>query len=296
MDTIRANCRNLIILDNLKPQNIDLYMEAFKIPDKYRSKLMRVGKGIGIYFRDLLGTEIKVDLDEMLEESVLHSKRGLITSNVCTPAHGIEVEKYFKGIFEKEEMFLTVWLTTPEQASYPGYKNYTPIDPIGKGSLSAYVKKNKITEHDEPTKEGKKRQDIIDNEGDVHFVSVCRIAGWMRRHGFPNVEIHHTDNADITWDDGCLEFEGKGTHKDVDDWNGKLKRAREHGCKNIIFTGHSLTCKEMMKEGSHVREFVYPQGEKYLLRKLEELADMYKSCSMTDLSINSTCVEPMEAQ
>lgn len=307
MDTIRANCRNIIILDNLKPQNIDLYLEAFKIPDKYRSKLMKVGKGVGVYFRDLLGTEISVELDEMLEDAVLNSTRGMIANNSCATVHGIEVEKYYKEIFEKEEMFITTWLSTPKQQNYPGYKNYTPYDPIGHGgSLSAYVKKSKITEHDELKKDGKKRQDIIDNEGEVHFVSVCRIAGWMRRHGFPNVEINHVLLPDITWGDkdengnyikneryGCLEYEGKGTH-DKDEWDGKLKRAREHGYKIIIFTGHSLTCKEMMKEESHVRAFVYQQGEENLLRKLEDLADMYISCNVNNPSIESTYTDATE--
>jgi hypothetical protein len=194
--------------------------------------------------------------------------------------------------------------------SYPGFKNYTPFDPIGHGgSMSCWIRKDLIEEKDGLTKLGKPKQDLIGPEGEIHYCCVCRIAGWMMRQGFPNVEMHLRGKADITWGEvdengnlvdpensGCLEYEGETTHKDISDWNGKLERARALGYKHIIFTGKSTVCAEMKgKKGSLVGEFVFPQGEANLLKELERIRDEIAECKMRNLSINRAFTQETEA-
>ena len=92
----------------------------------------------------------------------------------------------------------------------------------------------------------------------------------MKQWGcFPNLQIHHNDNADITWDGGCIEFEGQGTHN-IKDFDEKKDRAEENGFKEIIFTGTGDTCRKIKQ--SRAACYVVPQGSK-LLRKLELIRD-----------------------
>lgn len=310
MKALKSNCKNIFLLCNLNNSNIDIFKDEFKIDEKYLPRLMQSGNGIGIYFRDRIGTNVKIEVDEMPEKALLKSKRGLenICANVSTE-HNFEVEECYRDIYEKQGFFIKSWLLSKDMTKYPGYKNYTPFDPLGQGgSMSAWILEDLIRIREGKTKEGKDLQDLIGPEGEIHYCSVCRIAGWMRKNKYPNVRIHARERADITWGEidengnyienecGCLEYEGQGTHKDAEDWNGKLKRAREQGFRHIIFTGHSSTCKEMInKEGSIVGAFVFQQGEKNLLRELEKIRDDAPVCKDANPSINQACSEPMEA-
>lgn len=310
LDMVKANCKNLFILNNLDPMNIDMFMTAFKIPEQFRGGLMQKTQGQGYYFRNRKGLKIKVEVDEMPEEAMLKSKRGAENSDVeCATAHGFEVEDCYREIYEERGFFTPAWLKSEEQKDYPGFKNYTPYDPIGHGgSMSGWIRKDIIKEYKDLKKDGKEMQDRIGPEGEIHYCCVCRIAGWMIRHGFPNVQMHLRDKADITWGEvdntgklvnpgisGCLEYEGETTHKDVDEWNGKLERARAFGFKYIIFTGKSTICGEMKgKKGSLVSEFVFPQGEKNLLKELERIRDKMAECKMQNQSINNAFNEQNE--
>jgi len=310
LDMVKANCKNLFILNNLDPMNIDMFMEAFKIPEQYRTGLMQKTTGLGYYFRNRKGIKIRVELDEM-PENALFNNNGLGNTNaVCDPVHGFEVDDCYREIYEDRGFFIPAWLKGNEQDNYPGFKNYTPYDPIGHGgSMSGWIRKDLIEEKDGLTKEGKKKQDLIGPEGEIHYCCVCRIAGWMRKQGFPNAEMHLRETADITWGEidekgnlvdpensGCLEYEGETTHKDIDDWNGKLERARGHGFKRIIFTGKSTICAEMKgKNGSLVGEFVFPQGEKNLLKELERIRDEIAERKLRNLNINPAFIEQTEA-
>lgn len=311
LDMIKANCKNLFILNNLDPMNIDLFLDAFKIPEQYMTGLMQKTTGKGYYFRNRKGLKIRVELDEMPKNAMLNSKRGMQNSNAtCATAHGFEVEDCYRKIYEERGFFLPAWLKGEPQKSYPGFKNYTPFDPIGHGgSMSCWIRKDLIEEKDGLTKLGKPKQDLIGPEGEIHYCCVCRIAGWMMRQGFPNVEMHLRGKADITWGEvdengnlvdpensGCLEYEGETTHKDISDWNGKLERARALGYKHIIFTGKSTVCAEMKgKKGSLVGEFVFPQGEANLLKELERIRDEIAECKMRNLSINRAFTQETEA-
>jgi hypothetical protein len=311
LDMIKANCKNLFILNNLDPMNIDLFLDAFKIPEQYMTGLMQKTTGKGYYFRNRKGLKIRVELDEMPKNAMLNSKRGMQNSNAtCATAHGFEVEDCYRKIYEERGFFLPAWLKGEPQKSYPGFKNYTPFDPIGHGgSMSCWIRKDQIEEKDGLTKLGKPKQDLIGPEGEIHYCCVCRIAGWMMRQGFPNVEMHLRGKADITWGEvdengnlvdpensGCLEYEGETTHKDISDWNGKLERARALGYKHIIFTGKSTVCAEMKgKKGSLVGEFVFPQGEANLLKELERIRDEIAECKMRNLRINRAFTQETEA-
>lgn len=311
LDMVKANCKNLFILNNLDPMNIDMFMTAFKIPEQYRTGLMQKTQGKGYYFRNRKGLKIRIELDEMPENAMLKSERCMQTDNAtCTTAHGFEVEDCYREIYEERGFFSPIWLKGDAQKDYPGFKNYTPFDPIGHGgSMSGWIRKDLIEEKDGLTKDGKKKQDLIGPEGEIHYCCVCRIAGWMKRQGFPNVEMHLRECADITWGEvdekgnltdpensGCLEYEGDGTHTDIDEWNGKLERARAFGFKKIIFTGKSTVCAEMRgKKGSLVGEFVFKQGEKNLLKELERIRDEIAECKMRNSSINRALVKQTEA-
>jgi hypothetical protein len=311
LDMVKANCKNLFILNNLDPMNIDMFMDAFKIPEQFKTGLMQKTTGKGYYFRNRKGTKIRVELDEMPNNAILNSKRGSENSNVkCTTARGFEVEDCYREIYEDRGFFIPAWLKCEPQKDYPGFKNYTPFDPIGHGgSMSGWIRKDIIKEYEDLKKDGTEMQDRIGPEGEIHYCCVNRIAGWMRHQGFPNVEMHLRERADITWGEvdqngklvdpensGCLEYEGETTHKDIADWNGKLERARASGFKKIIFTGKSTICGEMKgKKGSLVGAFVFPQGEANLLKELERIRDEIQECKMRKLSINPALNEQMEA-
>lgn len=294
METLKANCKNLFILDNLDEMNIDIYMDTFKINEKYKLGLMRKGSGHGHYFRNRLGTKFIVEVDEMPKNAVFESGRvGETSEKKAATDVGIKVEDEVRDLFEKEGFFIDSWVVGKKFKSYPGFTDYRVQDPFSTGRIPARIKTDKITFVEGEKVDGEEKQDKIGVEGYKHYAACCIIAGWLRMHGFPNVVIHHNENADITWGEvdaegnlidpensGCVEFEGYTNHT-VEKWNDKLKAARDLGFKNIIFTGTGTTCGEMTspkdcllsgKDEDDNYYYVFPQGST-LLRKLEKLKD-----------------------
>lgn len=293
MDTLKANCKNLFVLDNLDEMNIDIFFETFKINEKYRLGLMKKGSGHGHYFRNRLGTKFIVEIDEMPYKAILESDRGAEKSNIkAETAAGFEVEDAVREIYEQNGFFIDSWVVGKVMSSYPGFTDYRVQDPVSTGRIYARIRTDKIKFVDGQTVEGEDKQDKIGVEGYKHYSAVCIIAGWMKLHGFQNVEIHHSDNADITWDGGCLEFEGSTNHT-IEKWNDKLKAARALGFEDIIFTGTGSTCNEMISnkecflsgttDGEY--NYVFPQGSK-LLKKLEKLSDKYRAEAQNQLNEN----------
>lgn len=291
METIKANCKNLFILDNLDEMNIDIYLETFKIDEKYRTGLMRKGSGHGHYFRNRLGTKFIVEVDEMPGKAVFESERGQSPRDQkATIDVAFEVEDAVREIYENEGFFIDYWVKGQPFKSYPGFTDYKVQNPLSTGRIFARIRTDKIKFVDEKTVAGDDKQDKIGVEGYKHYSAVCIIAGWLRLHGFKNVEIHHTGDADITWGEvdeggilidpessGCVEFEGYTNHT-IEKWNDKLKAVRALGFKNIIFTGTGAVCKEMtnnkecLLSGNENGEYyyVFPQGDS-LLKKLESI-------------------------
>lgn len=306
MDTIKANCKNLFILDNLEDMNIDIYMDTFKINEKYRLGLMRKGSGHGHYLRNRVGTKFIVEVDEMPNEAVFESTRGkLKQEEKVVTAIAFKLKEEVQGIYENEGFFVDNWVIGNPQKSYKGFTDYRVQDPFSTGRIYARIRTDLIKFAEDEKVTGEKKQDKIGVEGYKHYSAVCIIAGWLRIHGFKNVEIHHHDNADITWGEvdedgtlidpessGCIEFEGSTNHT-IDKWNDKLKAARDAGYKHIIFTGTGATCSEMtspeecLLSGNDNGEYyyVFPQGYK-LLQKLEQIRDEILSKNNSGINEN----------
>jgi hypothetical protein len=320
MNTIKANCKNLFILDNLDEMNIDQYIETFKINEKYRMGLMRKGSGHGHYFRNRLGTKFIVEVDEMPKASVLESGRGQVKApEKAATATTFKIRDEVREICEKDGFFVDEWVVGQPQRSYKGYTDYRIQNPFATGRPFVRIRTDKITFVEGQKVDGKDKQDKIGVEGYIHFSAVRWIAGWLRLHGFPNVEIHPNSDADITWgavdsegnfvdpeNSGCIEFEGDTNHT-IDTLNNKLKVARELGFRHIIFTGDSTVCKEMtnnercLLSGQNADKeyyYVFPQGYK-LLQKLEEIRDQMLGKIQVQVDENLTAfeqvLEPMEA-
>lgn len=284
LQMVKANCKNLFVLCNLDPMNIDTFMEAFKIPDEYRNGLMLKGTGEGYYFRNRVGTKVRIELDQMPEKALLESNRGAVPEEKKT--YGFDVEDPYRTILEEQGFFVESWLTSKKQDTYPGYEYYTPQDPLYNGKLRAWILKENITYTEGQKVDGTDKTDLVGPEGIDHFAPNCFIAGWMRANHYPNVQTHLRDLPDITWGDvdnegklidpdnsGCLEFERPGTHNSVKDWETKLKRAKKAGYKHIIFTGNSTVCGKMSE--TVIAGYVCPQGKTNLLVKLEKIRDEY---------------------
>jgi hypothetical protein len=298
MNTIKANCKNLFILDNLDEMNIDLYMETFKINEKYRMGLMRKGSGHGHYFRNRLGTKFIVEVDEMPYAVALESNRGKEKQDEKEATSvGFKIKDEVREIHEKEGFFIDYWVVGKSQKSYKGFTDYRIQDPFSTGRPYVRIRTDLITFVEGQKVDGTDKQDKIGVEGYKHFSAVRIIAGWLMLHKFPNVEIHPNSDADITWGEvdengklidpensGCIEFEGYTNHT-IEKWNDKLKAARELGFKNIIFTGDGAICKEMTNNKTCLLSgeneygeyyYVFPQGYK-LLQQLEEIRDQMVS-------------------
>ena len=287
MDTLKSNCKNLIILDNLDEMNIDIYMDTFKIQEKYRSGLLLKGCGHGHYFRNRRGTKIRVEVDEMPTQAVLESKRGQeIKPEKAATALAFGVEDAVREIYENEGFFIDNWVIGKAQKTYPGFTDYRVQDPLSTGRIYARIRTDKIKFIDGKTVDGDDKQDKVGVEGYKHYSTACILSGWINQHKLPNATINHSDKWDI--ESGnllCIEIEGSTNHT-VEKLNEKLKAARSAGFKHIIFTGTGAVCNEMMyAEGSLVGEYVYPYGNK-LLRKLEEITEEYRAETQNQINEN----------
>ena len=246
---------------------------------------MLKGKGVGYYFRDRIGTKVRIELDNMPEQALLKSTRGEAPEEIKTL--GFDVADPYRTILEEQGFFVENWLTSEKQTSYPGYEYYTPQDPLYNGKLKAWILKDNIKFVEGKKADGTDKTDLVGPEGIEHFSPVCFIAGWMRKNHFPEpIEINPVGKPDITWGDkeGCFEFERPGTHNSVEAWENKLKRAKNEGYKHIIFTGNSTVCSKMSE--TVVSGYVYPQGKTYLLKELEKIRDEYITEKLTNLEEN----------
>jgi len=279
---IKANCANIFLLSNLKESSYQSFKAVFCLKDEYKPRLLQKGHGIGLYLKNDFAVDIEIPLTTKEENAILKSPGT--GEEKAERKSGFAVEDLVNDIYEFEGFFIEDW-TESTEPDYPGYQYYNIQDPFSTGSLNAYVRKDLIQISEEPGK-----LDKIGVEGYKHYSAVCTIAGWMRLHNFPGVQINHTGLPDITWLHGCLEFESLGTH-DIDDWNSKKRRA-DGGYNEIIFTGIGDVCKEMKR--SKVSGFVYPQG-KNLLKELERIKDKYGYREGQNLELFQAVTEQMEA-
>jgi len=298
MDTLKANCKNLFILDNLDEMNIDIYMSTFKIDEKYRTGLMRKGSGHGHYFRNRVGTKFIVEVDEMPANATFESTRGqVIPPEKATTSTGFEIEEAVRDIYENEGFFIDSWVIGSDgHKSYPGYTDYRVQDPLSTGRIYALIRTDKIKFANEQTVDGEEKQDRIGVEGYKHYSPVCILAGWINLHKLPQATINHYDKWDLESGNFlCIEVENSANHT-VEKWNSKLKAAREAGFKHIIFTGTGAICKEMMyAKDSLVGEYVYPYGSK-LLKKLEEIVEEYRQINYHQDIINQPAFQELSEQ
>jgi hypothetical protein len=146
MDTLKANCKNLFILDNLDEMNIDIYMSTFKINEKYRLGLMMKGSGHGHYFRNRVGTKFLVEVDEMPANATFESTRGqLPIPKKATTGAGFEIEEAVRNIYENEGFFVDSWVIGSDgHKSYPGFTDYRVQDPVSTGRIYAMIRTDKI--------------------------------------------------------------------------------------------------------------------------------------------------------
>lgn len=297
MDTLKANCKNLFILDNLDEMNIDIYMDMFKIDPKYRLGLMKKGSGHGHYFRNRLGTKFIVEVDEMPDQATFNSTRGEIpTDSKATTGAAFEIEDAVREIYENEGFFIDSWVIGLDgHKSYPGFTDYRVQDPLSTGRIYSMIRTEKIKFAEGQTVDGSDKQDKIGVEGYVHYSIVCILAGWINLHKLPKAVINHFDKWDIESSNLlCIEVESSTNHT-VEKWNEKLKAARAAGFKHIIFTGTGAVCKEMINaEGSLVSEYVYPYGSK-LLKKLEEIAEEHRAENQNQLNENLAGFQELSA-
>lgn len=268
LNFIKANCSNIFLLCNLKDSVIDLFSKVFGLKEEHRERLLEEGHGIALYLKHPYAIKMDVVLEDMVEDALKGKTKKTIEK--ASTYSGITVEESLQEFVDQEEFFVSDWVENIEKLDLSQWTNYNPTDPFSSGSISAWVKTYKVKKAEGRTKDGKLKQDTIGPEGWKHYCAVCAIYGKMKQWGcFPNLQIHHNDNADITWDGGCIEFEGQGTHN-IKDFDEKKDRAEENGFKEIIFTGTGDTCKEIKK--SRAACYVVPQGSK-LLRKLELIRD-----------------------
>lgn len=283
LSMVKANCKNLFVLCNLDPMNIDTFMDAFKITDDYRNGLMQKGVGIGYYFRNRIGTRVRIELDGMVNEALLESKRGKVPEDPMK-RYGFGVKEAYRRLLEEQGFFVESWITSEPMSTYPGYEYYTPQDPLYTGKLKAWILKDNIEFKEGLKADGTPKVDLVGPEGIDHFSSECFICGWMRNNYFPNPEVNPVGLPDITWGEkdkdgnlidpehsGCIEIEIPGTHNSPSVWEDKLKRAKKMGYKHIIFTGNSTVCKKM--QDTVIAAYVQPQGKINLLAELERIRD-----------------------
>lgn len=286
--TLKANCRNIVLFCNLNDTNVDDIMKAFNIPERYRDGLKRQGYEIGYLLRDGFVRDVQLPLTKFEKTHLFGEGRedGIKEYSESEPAalSGFAVENCVKDLFDVEGFFTEDDVINGALNDYgpAGYTYYNLQDPFSTGSVNCWIRTKLIKRAPVAG-----NQDIIGPEGQKgveghkHYGACCMIYGWMKRRNFPGLQLCHIGGPDIIWDDGCIEFEGNGSHT-LKDWNGKVDRATEAGFKNIIFTGDGATCREMKTAKpqagadyiNKVRPYVIPQGSK-LLRKLEELATGY---------------------
>lgn len=294
LNFIKANCSNIFLLCNLKQSSLGPFMKVFNLKEEHKARLLEEGAGICLYLREPYAINMDIVLTDVEKKALLESDGNYETEkdeqrDECCFA----IDETVKPIYENERFFIDEWLESEIQADYPGWEYYNVQNPFDKGTLNAWIEVCTIKKAENPA-----HQDKIGVEGYKHYSAVCIIAGRMRQLGFYDVQIHHTDNVDISAylidEKGervniCIEYEGLGTHC-MEDYNSKKQRA-ESCYKHIIFTGAGETCKEMKQ--SAAKDYVYPQGVQ-LRRHIEKIRAMYQNSEQQNQNLFDAVSEQME--
>ena len=295
LNFIKANCSNIFLLCNLKQSSIGPFKKVFNLREEHTGRLLEEGTGIALYLKEPYAINMDIVLTDVEKKALLESGGNSEIGDVeqrgkCCFA----IDGAVKSIYENERFFIDEWLESEVQADYPGWDYYNVQNPFDKGTLNAWIETCTVKKAENPA-----HQDKIGVEGYKHYSAVCIIAGRMKQLGFYDVQIHHTDNVDISAylidDNGervnvCIEYEGLGTHG-IEDYNSKKQRA-ESCYKHIIFTGAGETCKEMKQ--STAKDYVYPQGVQ-LRRQIEKIRAMYQNREQQNLDLFEAVSEPLEA-
>jgi hypothetical protein len=289
LNFIKANCSNIFLLCNLKDSVIDRFVKVFSLKESHKERLREEGYGISLYLKHPYAVSMDIDLEDMVENALLSGqKMPKKVNQKVEQKPTFAIDEDVRWIYEEHGFFMEDWTSGLNSKDIPGWTCSFEREALRNASSNVFFETSMIKKAE---KEG--HQDKIGPEGLKHYNFTCQTAGGMSKVEYFGMEIHHSNDVDIS---GYLissegqkvtvgvEIEMPNTHTTDKQLQDKRDAAREK-YDIVIFSCPSDMEKRLINalgEG-----FVFPRGGK-LKKRLEELKVMYPG-NLIELT------QPMEA-
>lgn len=214
-----------------------IMIKGTKVPVKIKLTPYELSVIKGTNYKD---TDITLNQSPAIENPINPLVRKLVEENgICLSSwileeHENHVEDYFSAL---------------------KWTSQTCTSAIGAGRLKVWVRPGLI------------RNEKVGAQSEDHYFTVLQIAGYLRIHGISMVEVHHTDNVDVSTSIGekfvAFEFEKPGSHTS-DQLLRKQQRAEgDHDIcyfvgtrDNIAFLKSSVTKQNVVQRGINLKRLL----------------------------------------
>ena len=229
----------LVLGNNMTKDNVSHVADYFHLDSTDKDNLLSSGVGDGL----LIVGDAKTPLEfrpTQLEMDIIKGKYLKIGKK--EPASELpELDERIINLVMTHGYCLDTW--APGSAVIQNWTRHQVANAFGAGLVTAYIRDNP------------------DNQSQDHFSTVMQIAGKLALSGAEDVQIHHYDDADITFKIGenihAIEYERIGSHNEPELIEKKIRQQSNYS--NVMFVCASSYYKKLTKTLGN--DFVIQRGQ-----------------------------------
>jgi hypothetical protein len=269
LDMIKANTDYILLLSNLRSDNVQPLINEFNLSDDDVNRLLETGKGIGLMIIGGVHIHYRNKLSDF-EKNVMFGKTDLKTEEKQEQAYVFKLDPSVEWVKKEYGIMCKDWIE--DLREYPnGYEKATVTNPITGKRTVVFYKRSLVNEDGH-----------IKNQTQDHYFTVCLLAGELSRMGaFVTLDDYGTSQeadavavfalANGTKKTIAFEYETpecKHSKKELQDKRERLKTKKEGDAScfdDVIFIGkheyidfltEALGRDFVLQRGAEVAEYI----------------------------------------
>ena len=279
LDMIKANTDYILLLSNLRSDNVQPLIKEFNLSDDDVNRLLETGKGIGLMIIGGIHIHYKNELADF-EKKIMFGKTDLNMEEKHEETDVFKIDPAVEWVEKEYGILCKDWIENMRE--YPnGYEKATTTNPLT-GKRTVIFHKRSLVKED----------GHIKNQTQDHYFTVCLLAGELSRVGaYVTLDDYGTEQeadavAVFTMADGtkktvAFEYEtqeSKHSKKDLQDKRERLKTKKQ---------GEALCFDEVVFIGKHEHMdfLIEAVGRDFSLQRGSEVADYIKRIQTSNLDL-----------
>jgi hypothetical protein len=169
LDMIKANTDYILLLSNLRSDNVQPLINEFNLSDDDVNRLLETGKGIGLMIIGGVHIHYRNELSDF-EKNVMFGKSELNTEQKQEQEYVLKLDPVVEWIKKEHGIILKDWLSGLQDNNLPGFTMIRAQHPLEGGRKTVYIRDGLIKENGH-----------VKNQSLDHYVTVCLLAGELSK-------------------------------------------------------------------------------------------------------------------